>query len=372
MSTFNLPDLGEGLQDAEIVSWHVSVGDNVVLDQPLVSVETDKAVVEVPAPYSGRVAKLYGEAGERIEVDAPLAVIEEDKRTDGGAVVGDISDNDTAADALIAEEEAATKTATGKVKATPAVRALARKMDLDLAIVQGSGPKGAITKKDVERAAKALSEAAPAENLHGVRRAMAEKMTRAHAEVVPASIHDEADVEAWITGPGADVMIRLISAVVGGCQAAPALNAWFNGAKLERRLHDQVDLGIAVDTKEGLFVPTLRDVGNRASADLRAGLERMKEDVVARTIPAEELRGQTLTLSNYGTIVGQHAEMVVVPPQVAIFGAGVISEKVVAINGEAQIRHIMPLSLTFDHRAVTGGEAGAFLKAAIKNLEQAE
>jgi len=370
MSTFTLPDLGEGLQDAEIVSWHVSVGDNVVTDQPLVSVETDKAVVEVPAPHSGRISRLHGEVGERIATDAPLADIDEDRRTDGGAVVGEISGDDTAAEALSAEGVAARQTATGKVKATPAVRAQARKLDVDLTFVQGSGPRGAVTRSDVERAAKVLSEAAPAEPLRGVRRAMAEKMTRAHNEVAPASIHDDADVDDWVTKSGADIMVRLIRAVVAGCQAAPALNAWFDGARLERRLHRQVDLGIAVNTDEGLFVPTMRDVGSRDAADLRAGLERLKSDVLARAIPPEELRGQTITLSNYGTIVGQHSEMVVVPPQVAIFGAGVIAEKVVAVDGKATIRRIMPLSLTFDHRAATGGEAGAFLKAAIKDLEK--
>lgn len=372
MSTFNLPDLGEGLQDAEIVSWHVSVGDNVVTDQPLVSVETDKAVVEVPAPYSGRVDKLYGETGERIDVDTPLVDIDEDERTDGGAVVGDISDDETAADALSAEEEAANRTTTGKVKATPAVRAAARKMGVDITIVQGSGPKGAVTKKDVERAAKVLSEAAPAEAVRGVRRAMAEKMTRAHSEVVPASIHDEVDVDAWVTDPGADIMVRLIRAVVAGCEASPALNAWFDGAKLERRLHDKVDLGIAVNTDEGLFVPTMHDVANRNTGDLRDGLERMKQDVIARAIPPKEMRGQTITLSNYGTIVGQHAEMVVVPPQVAIFGAGVISQKVIAMDGKPAVHHMMPVSLTFDHRAATGGEAGAFMKAAMVDLEKAQ
>ncbi len=372
MSIFNLPDLGEGLQDAEIVAWHVSVGDNVVTDQPLVSVETDKAVVEVPAPHSGRIARLYGAAGERIGVDAPLADIEENEHTDGGAVVGDISGDETAVRALSAEGTAATHAASGKVKATPAVRAAARKLGLDLAIVQGSGPEGAVTRSDVERAAKMLSQAAPAEPLRGVRRAMAEKMTRAHIEVAPASIHDAADVDDWVTEPGADIMIRLIRAVVAGCTAAPALNAWLDGTKLERRLHRQVDLGIAVNTDEGLFVPTMRNVGGRDAVDLRAGLEQMKLDVLARTIPPEELRGQTITLSNYGTIAGQHSEMVVVPPQVAIFGAGVVSEKVVARAGEVTIRRIMPLSLTFDHRAATGGEAGAFMKAAIEDLQKAD
>jgi len=370
MSTFNLPDLGEGLQDAEIVSWHVTVGDNVVTDQPLVSVETDKAVVEVPAPHSGRIGKLYGAVGARIDVDAPLADIEENVRSDGGAVVGEINSDETALKALNAEEATTSGSATGKVKATPAIRAAAHKLGIDLAIVEGSGSGGAITRKDLDRAAKVLAGAAPVEPLSGVRRAMAEKMSRAHGEAVPASIHDDADVDDWVSKPGADIMIRLIRAVIAGCQAAPALNAWFDGAKLERRLHKSVDLGIAVNTDEGLFVPTMRDVGKRSAADLRDGLERMKADVVKRTIPPAELRGQTMTLSNYGTIIGKHAEMVVMSPQVAIFGAGVISERVVAITGQARVRRIMPLSLTFDHRAATGGEAGAFLQAAIIDLEK--
>lgn len=372
MSTFHLPDLGEGLQDAEIVSWHVSVGDNVVSDQPLVSVETDKAVVEVPAPHSGRIARLYGEAGDRIDVDAPLADIEENERSDGGAVVGDISGDDSAAEALNAEETAAAQTRTGKIKVTPAVRAIARKLNVDLAIVQGTGPKGTVTKKDVERAAKTLSEVAPAEPLRGVRRAMAERMTRAQAEVAATSIHDEADVDTWAVKPEADIMTRLIRAVVAGCKAAPALNAWFDGVKLERRLHDHVDLGIAVNTDDGLFVPILRDVANRSASDLRDGLKQMKEDVVKRRVPPEELRGQTLTLSNFGTIAGQHAAMMVMPPQVAIFGTGVLSEKAVVVKGKIAIRRILPLSLTFDHRAATGGEAGAFIKAAMIDLEMAD
>ena len=370
MSIFNLPDLGEGLQDAEIVMWHVSVGDNVVTDQPLVSVETDKAVIEVPAPHSGRIERLYGNAGDRIGVNTPLADIEEGAHTDGGAVVGEICSDETAAEALVAEGTGAIRVCTGKVKATPAVRAEARKLGLDLGTVVGSGPGGAITKKDVERAANILSAAAPAEPLQGTRRAMAEKMSRAHKEVAPASIHDDADVDNWVTKPGADIMVRLIRAVIAGCRAAPALNAWFDGAKQERRLHNQVDLGIAINTDDGLFVPTLRDAANRDAADLRAGLEKMKSDVKARTIPPEELRGQTITLSNFGSIAGTYADMIVIPQQVAIFGAGVIAEKAVVVDGKVGVRHIMPLSLTFDHRAATGGEAGAFMNAAIKDLEK--
>ena len=133
-------------------------------------------------------------------------------------------------------------------------------------------------------------------------------------------------------------------------------------------MHDRVDLGIATDTADGLFVPVLRDVGNRDTADLRAGLDRMKADIEARRVPPEELRGATITLSNFGMLGGRFAALVVVPPQVAILGAGRIAPAVVAVDGAPAVRRILPLSLTFDHRAVTGAEAARFLAAAAADL----
>ena len=364
MSTFTLPDLGEGLHEAEIVSWHVNEGDHVVTDQPLVAVETDKAVVEIPSPHSARVVKLFGAPGDRVPVGDPLVEFESvETQPDAGTVVGAIDESSTA-------EVSRTVAPRTIGKATPAVRALARKMGVDLALVQGTGPTGVITKSDVERAAQVLAESAPAEPLRGVRRAMAERMARARAEVVPASVTDEADVEAW--PEGTVVMLRLIRAVAAGCAASPACNAWFEGGALARRVHDAVDLGIAVDTSDGLFVPVVRDVGNRSRDDLREGLDRLKADVRDRTIPAKELRGQTITLSNFGTVGGRHAALVVVPPQVAILGVGRMTRQVVAVDGVPAVHRVLPLSLTFDHRAVTGAEAAGFLQAAKRDLEQAE
>jgi pyruvate dehydrogenase E2 component (dihydrolipoamide acetyltransferase) len=207
------------------------------------------------------------------------------------------------------------------------------------------------------------------EPLRGVRRAMALNMERAHAEVVPATVTEEADIHDW---PAAsDVTLRLVRAIVAACRAEPALNAWYLGRDKGRRLHEKVDLGIAMDTEEGLFVPVLRDVGARDTADLRGGLERMKADVRARSVPAEELRGQTFTLSNFGMFGGRHAALVVLPPQVAILGAGRIAERAVAHDGQVTARRVLPLSLTFDHRAATGGEAARFLRALIDDLQKA-
>ena len=365
MTTFNLPDLGEGLQEAEIVSWHVGVGDHVVADQPLVSVETEKAVVEIPAPQSGRIAKLFAEPGAIVEIGAPLVEFEAAGAVDTGTVVGEIRAEE-APKAPAAPRPA--REARG-VKAAPAVRALAGKLGVDLTVVSPSGPQGAVTAADVERAAAAIAEAGPPEPLRGVRRAMALNMERAHAEVVPATVIDTADIHDW--APGSDVTMRLIRAIVAGCAAEPALNAWYLGRDQGRRLHRKIDLGIAMDTEDGLFVPVLHDVGNRDAADLRRGLEAMKADLRARKVPVEELRGQTITLSNFGMFAGRHAALVVLPPQVAILGAGRIHESVVARDGAPAVRRVLPLSLTFDHRPVMGGEASRFLAAVIEDLETA-
>jgi 2-oxoisovalerate dehydrogenase E2 component (dihydrolipoyl transacylase) len=166
------------------------------------------------------------------------------------------------------------------------------------------------------------------------------------------------------------VTIRLVRAIVAGCRAEPSLNAWYDSQVGGRRLHETVDLGIAVDTVDGLFVPVLRNVANRDAADLRRGLERMKADIRARRIPPEELRGATITLSNFGTIAGRYAAPVVVPPQVAILSTGRVEPQVVAVDGRPAVHRLMPLSLTIDHRVVTGGEAARFLAAVIDDLER--
>jgi pyruvate dehydrogenase E2 component (dihydrolipoamide acetyltransferase) len=366
MKTFALPDLGEGLHEAEIVAWHVSAGDHVVADQPLVSVETEKAVVEIPAPWSGRIAKLHGNVGDRIAVGTMLVEYEEVAAADAGTVVGALPKGEAAPPA--AEAEPPELRPPSGIKATPAVRALARKLGVELDAVAPSGPDGLVTKSDVERAARSLREAGPPEPLRGVRRAMAGSMTRSHAEVVPATLTDMADVDLWPAGT--DVTVRLLRAIVVACRAEPALNAWYDGKAVARRLHQKVDLAIAMDTGDGLFAPVLRNVEARDAADLRRGLQAMKRDVLARTVPLEELRGATITLSNFGTLGGRHAALVVVPPQVAILGAGRIAPQVVAADGQVAVRRMLPLSLTFDHRAVTGGEAARFLAAMIADLQQ--
>jgi 2-oxoisovalerate dehydrogenase E2 component (dihydrolipoyl transacylase) len=368
MRQFTLPDLGEGLQEAEIVAWHVNAGDHVVADQPLLSVETDKAVVEVPSPWSGRIAQVFGAKGDLIKVGAALVEFDEGPEQDTGTVVGEI-DRGEPVPAPAAEHAAGGPPSRARPPlALPAVRALARKLDVDLNLVQGTGAGGTITRIDVERAATGLTDVGAAEPLKGMRRAMAQRMAAAHAEVVPTTVTDEADIDDWPHGE--DLTMRLVSAIAAAGAAEPALNAWYNSAVGERRLLRRIDLGIAVDTGDGLIVPVLRNVAERDARDLRAGLDRMRADAIARSIPPEELRGATITLSNFGMIGGRFASLVVVPPQVAIVGAGRAAPGVIARQRQIAVRRILPLSLTFDHRVVTGGEAARFLVALKSDLER--
>jgi 2-oxoisovalerate dehydrogenase E2 component (dihydrolipoyl transacylase) len=369
MSIFKLPDLGEGLPDAELVEWHVQEGDKVVADQPLCSVETAKAVVEVPSPQSGVVKKLHGKSGDIVKVGEPLVEFEGEgaaPREDKGAVVGDVE----VGKGVVEETTEAGGRAKIGVKATPAVRALAKKLEVDLSVVTPSGSDGLITAADVQRVAKVLKEVGPAEPLRGTRRTMARNMSQAHAEVAPVSIMDDADIHEWPAKT--DITIRLVRAMVAGAKTEPSLNAWYDSHSVARRVLEKIHVGIAVDTEDGLFVPVLRDVGNRDAGDLRQGLERMKADVKARSIPPEEMRGYTITLSNFGTFAGRYANPIVQPPTVAILGAGKSREQVVARDGKPVVRRILPLSLTFDHRACTGGEAARFLAAVIQDLEKPE
>lgn len=374
MSTFKLPDLGEGLQEAEIVTWHVGEGDHVVADQPLVSVETEKAVVEVPSPWSGRVKALFAAAGDTVAVGADLVDIEREAGMDTGTVVGQV-----AAPAAPAAKPAAAPASAPRgdvVRCTPAIRALARELGVDLAVVAPTGPQGQVTREDVEAAASGggriePSEARPAQDwqpVRGVRRAMARNMAASGRSVVPATIMDEADIDSW--PEGTDVTMRLVRAMGAGAAASPGLNAWYDAAGERLMIHPEVHLGIAVDTDGGLFVPVLNDITGRDMDDLKRGLEALKAAVRSRRIPLEHLRGQTITLSNFGTLGGRHAHLAIVPPQVAIAGAGRAFRKVVPDGDGTAVHTVLPMSLTFDHRVVTGGEAARFLMAVIDDLEK--
>jgi pyruvate dehydrogenase E2 component (dihydrolipoamide acetyltransferase) len=366
MRIFKLPDLGEGLQEAEIVTWHVKAGDTVALDQPLASVETAKAIVDIPSPYAGKVVKLYGVERDVARVGQPLVAFEGGDDADSGTVVGKME----VGQQVIADAPAAATPLAHGIKATPAVRALARKLNVDLAMVTPTGADGLITTNDVQRAARILAAIGPQELLRGVRKVMAQSMTLAHAEVASATLMDDADINAWPAG--ANIMLRLIRALVAACRAEPALNAWYDSQAVGRRLLKNVDVGIAVDTPDGLLVPVLRNVETRAPDELNAALTKLIQDTRERKVPPEDLRANTITLSNFGPIAGRYASPIVLPPTVAIVGAGRVRKEVVVVDDKPAVHRMLPLSVTFDHRAVTGGEAGRFMAAMIADLHVPE
>src|SRR5690348_11685076 len=450
--TFHLPDLGEGLPDATIVEWLVKEGDSVKLDAPLVSMETAKAVVEVPSPFTGKLLKQHGAAGDVINTGAPLAEFELDPKgkqraenaagghhapaqpakgasapapvngdkviasDEGGEIkkggTADREDEGTVVGAVSSSNEVRTEQAgiVGGVKAVPAVRAMARKLKVDLARVQATGAGGVVTMQDVKNAAAAgtaqrgtapaaaptAARVAPAavaapqrstvsqsgkpmrttppsvqatgqpEQLKGVRRNMARVMADARDRVVQTTIVDDADLHQWLGKQ--DITGRTVRAIVAACKAEPALNAWFDDQNLSLTKHPHVDLGIAVDTPDGLFVPALRNADMLDARGMREGINRLRAQVEDRSIPASELTGYTISLSNFGMFAGRYGTVVVVPPCVAIVGVGKLSHDVVAVMGGIEVHRRLPISLTFDHRACTGGEAARFLKAILDDL----
>jgi len=365
MKIFKLPDLGEGLQEAEIVTWHVKAGDTVAVDQPLASVETAKAIVDIPSPYAGKIVKLYGNERDVARVGQPLVAFEGGD-DDTGTVVGKVE----VGQKIMADAPTAATPLAHGIKATPAVRAMARKLNIDLAMVTPTGADGMITANDVQRASRILSEIGPQEFLRGVRKVMAQSMTLAHAEVASATLMDDADIDSWAAG--GNIMLRLIRALVAACRAEPALNAWYDSQAVGRRLLKNVDIGIAVDTPDGLLVPVLRNVEQRSPEDLHKSLTKLIQDTRERKVPPEDLRANTITLSNFGPIAGRYASPIVLPPTVAIVGAGRVRKEVVAIDDKPAVHRVLPLSVTFDHRAVTGGEAGRFMAAMVADLQRAD
>jgi pyruvate dehydrogenase E2 component (dihydrolipoamide acetyltransferase) len=360
MSTFNLPDLGEGLQEAEIVSWHVAEGDHVVVDQPLVSVETEKAVVEIPSPQAGHIARLLANVGARVQVGAPLLAFEEGPHAETGTVVGEL------ASPAVPRASAKPATVGRAIRASPAVRARAHELGVDLAALHPSGPDGIVTRADVEAAAAPASSASVQE-LRGARRTMALNMARAWREVAHATIYDAADIGLWSATE--DVSCRLVRAIIAACKAEPTLNASFDAASLSLRPNASIDVGLAIDSSEGLFVPVLRNVAEGDPQQWRSRIDAVKQAVAKRSLAAAELRDATITLSNFGTIAGQHAALIIMPPQVAIVGAGRITERPLRAADGVAFHRVLPLSLTFDHRAITGGQAARFLAVAMADLQ---
>lgn len=381
MKTFNLPDLGEGLAESEIVQWHVNIGDYVEVDQVVLTVETAKATVEVPAPYSGKIISRHGNAGDVIGIGSLLLEIEESntsttpkeknatQQTDAATVVGTVAQesHDINVDEFwvgSSQQENADQ----PLSAMPSARLLAQKLGVDLSAITGSGPDGVILDRDVYNACD--KQLPGTEVLKGARRSMVSAMSESHHSIAAVTITEEASLAAWL--PKQDITCRLVQAIAEACQQEPALNAWFDAETMTRCLHHTVNIGIAVDSKHGLYVPVLRHADEFSTKGIRQWVDKTVAGIRERKIGREQLQHATITLSNFGAIAGIFATPVVTPPQVAIVGAGRIIEKVVLEQGEVKSIKTLPLSMTFDHRACTGGEAARFMKVLVSHLQRPE
>ena len=412
---FLLPDIGEGLTEAEIVRWLVPEGGKVEADQPVVEVETDKAVVEIPSPYAGVVLRHGGAEGETIQVGSVLVVIGEEGEvgdnepaeapavaeagpppSDAAApIVGTLSED---AEVLSSSNHAAGAQTGSAVKALPIVRKLARDLGIDLNHVQGSGPEGRVTREDVLAIASAEevepqpvetpAAAAPAvptvaedgderQPMSRLRRTIAANMAKSWAEIPHVTTFDEVDAGRLAQvrealGSRHDVKIPVealvIKALIPALESYPEFNATLDGDDLI--VHPKHDIGIAVDTPDGLLVAVIRDAGSRPVLDIAGEVRRLGEGARARSLAPDELSGQTFTVSNIGAVGGGQGTPIVPYGTTAILSVGRVQDKVIARDGEPVVAPVMPLSLSYDHRVIDGAQGRRFMALLIENLEE--
>ncbi|WP_030292748.1 dihydrolipoamide acetyltransferase family protein [Streptomyces katrae] len=417
---FKLPDLGEGLTEAEIVRWLVAVGDVVAVDQPVVEVETAKAMVEVPCPYGGVVTARFGEEGTELPVGAPLitvavgagadGAVEPEDSGSGNVLVGYGTDHSrtarrrrvrpgSAAPAVAAASapaplapaaaqapaQAPAPLSAGPVAViSPLVRKLARDHGIDLRALHGSGPEGLILRADVEAALRApepvavpvsapVAAAVSGERiaLKGLRGAVAEKLSRSRREIPDATCWVDADATELMAaraamnavgGPKISVLALLARICTAALAKYPELNSTVDLAANEIVRLPSVHLGFAAQTERGLVVPVVRDAQARGAESLSAEFARLTEVARAGKLAPADLTGGTFTLNNYGVFGVDGSTPIINHPEAAMLGVGRIVAKPWVHQGELAVRQVVQLSLTFDHRVCDGGTAGGFLR----------
>ena len=358
-SSFKLPDLGEGLTEGEVARWLVAEGQEIAEDDPLVEIQTDKATVEIPSPFAGTVLKILVAEGDVAPVGTELVVIGQP-----GEAVPAIA---SATAAVPSQAAAAPVADAGRVQATPVVRRIAQELGVELAGIAGSGPGGRVTEEDVRAAAAGASAEGRREPLRGVRRVIAEHMARAHREVPPVTWVEECDFE--------DVALeRLLSTVVKACADAlvefPELNARLDGDAI--LYLDRYDIGVAVQTDDGLVVPVVRGANEKSVDELGTEIAALAERARAGSLGAEDLRGSTFTVSSAGKLAGLFQTPIVNHPEVAILSIGRVAPRAVVRDGEIVVRRTGALAITFDHRVVDGARAAAFGLAVIARVQSGE
>lgn len=362
---FRLPDLGEGMAEAEIVRWEVAVGDHVGRDQIVAIVQTDKAEVELPVPFAGTITGLGGDTGDMLPVGATLLELTPDDAT------------------VRAPTSKPVRTDGGGAQAAPPVRKLARELGVDLGEVAGSGPGGRVTANDVRAAASAEGSAAVGEErvpLRGIRRAMARNMAEAWHTVPHISLLDEIDARPLLDAlreareqlgsPSLTLTAFFVRASVLALVAQPILNASLDEAAGELVYHAAINVGVAVASDDGLVVPVVHDAQSLSLRALGDEINRLTAAARSGGLPLEEIRGATFTVTNYGTEGGRFATPIVRPPQVAILGCGAIRPQPVVDGDHVVAAPALPLSLSADHRVVDGHDATAFLDAVATLLRE--
>jgi len=397
---FVLPDLGEGITKGEIRKWTVKEGDAVEEHQTVLEIETDKAIVEVPSPRKGKVLKIRKAEGETAQVGETLMTIslegeaveqkaaEERKaeRPKSVSVVGVLPEEEE----LIEERGSGARkeeVRKAEVLATPAVREQARKLGISLDSVKGSGPSGSITSDDLKKVSAKTPAAednrGPVERVpfKGLRKTIARNLMTSQRTAVSVTGMDDADItELWelrerekkalqARGVHLTFLPFFIKAVQHSLVEHPMLNASVDEAKEEIMVKKYYNIGVAVDTPEGLMVPVIRDAGRKTVLELAEEIQELSRKARERKITLEELKGGTFTITNYGHFGGTYATPVINYPEVAILGAGKISDKPWVKDARIVIRKVLPLSLTFDHRVTDGVDASLFLKKIISYLE---
>lgn len=378
---FKLPDLGEGTVEAEIVEWRLRPGEFATEDQPLVEMSTDKAVVELPSPVTGRLLSVAGKPGDAIAVGAELAVFEATGSTTtepaGEAPVQREAAGGTVAVARPQLPPEAPGVGSQRALASPATRRQAREAGIDLAGIRGSGPGGRILALDLHT----LEEGITALPVIGVRRVIAERLSEAKRVAPHFAYVEEVDITALealrqslnarLPGdePPLSYLPFVVAALVPVLAEFPQCNAHFDAARNLILRHRAIHVGIATQTADGLKVPVVRDVAGRTIQELAAAIRRVTEAAREHRIGREELSGSTITLTSLGKLGGIVSTPILNLPEVAIVGLNKASERAVVINGNITIRRIMNLSSSFDHRFVDGFDAAAMIQALKVRLE---
>ena len=368
---FLVPDLGEGLEDATITEWHVAVGDDVVLNQTLCTVETNKAQVEIPSPYAGRIAELGGVEGQTLPVGSVLVRIETVGRA-GAERPGKDADAPARKPVLVGYGTDDAMDATRRrPRAKPPVRKLAADLKVDMAsVAPGSGPGGIVTRDDVLAAA----DASPQEGVRvgGVRLEMARRMALSRREIPDAHASVSVDctrlvaLRARLRDTGADEVtpfVLTLRLLVLALRHHPVLNAtWVDTVDGPRiHVHPVVHLGVGVAAPRGLLVPVVPDAQDKTTRELAAAVARLIAEARAGTLKPVDLQGSTFTVSNFGALGLDEGVPVINHPEAAILGMGSLKPRPVVVDDVVVARPTMTLTCAFDHRVADGAQVAAFL-----------